>query len=190
MTKILITLLLSCFLYNYTFAQKNPIFIDERDNNVYKTIQIGEQIWMAENLRYATDSCSWCYDNDTNCFSYGKLYTWDEAINSCPEGWHLPTKHEWDQVIIYYKQLYLTKKKHSNIENNNNKQILKFNLKLGGYKEGNSFIRKHKDAYFWSGTEPYPVYAYFAIFSEEYKVITTDILYREFGMSVRCIKDK
>ncbi len=188
MTKIIITLILTCCFINYTFAQKRYIFIDERDNNVYKTIQIGEQIWMVENLRYATESCSWCYNNDTTCFSYGRLYTWDEAINSCPDSWHLPTKNEWEQVIKYYKKIYLTGKKNS-IGEGFNKQILKFNLKLGGYKEGNSFIRKHKDAYFWSATDPYPVYAYFAIFSEEDKIVSTYILFREFGMYVRCIKD-
>jgi uncharacterized protein (TIGR02145 family) len=51
------------------------IFVDLRDGNEYKIIQIGDQIWFAENLRYASEN-SYCYKNkEENCKKFGRLYT-------------------------------------------------------------------------------------------------------------------
>jgi len=72
----------------------------ERDNEIYKAVKIGEQIWLAENLRYNILNDSWCYRNETaNCEKYGRLYNWYAAIKVAPKGWHLPSDKEWDILI-------------------------------------------------------------------------------------------
>lgn len=115
-------LIVSCWEGQKPELQQQSIFTDPRDGRTYKTVRIGDQVWMAENLNYGrlVKDCDQrdngvvektFYQNDSTLGAiHGGLYTWDEAMNwknragsqgICPDGWHIPTLSEWRQLAQF-----------------------------------------------------------------------------------------
>ena len=114
---------ITLFYIGLTGCQTNSL--KDIDGNVYKTLTIGTQVWMAKNLKttkfndgtaipLVTDNTAWealttpayCWYNNNktaNKNKYGALYNWF-AVNTnklCPTGWHVPTNHDWGTLTVY-----------------------------------------------------------------------------------------
>ena len=79
-------------------------FTDKRDGQVYKYVEIDGVTWMAQSMNYATPNASSALcpsATEKSCPVHGLIYTWEEAVNVCPEGWHLPSYSEWNSLGGY-----------------------------------------------------------------------------------------
>ena len=187
-TTPLLILLLTVATYAQTSLQ------DERDGKTYKTVKIGEQTWMAENLNYNAEG-SKCYENkQENCAKYGRLYNWQTAMKSCPAGWHLPSKEEWKILIatasgekIAGKKL---KAKSGWGENGNGSDEYGFSALPGGHgKRSNFFGAVGSSGKWWSSRNGLVEGAYFLGMADFSKNVIYGYLDKTDQITVRCIQD-
>ncbi len=192
--------------------------ITDIDGNVYNIVVIGSQVWMAENLKvthywngdvipHVADYDEWreltegayCnYANDPIIASfYGHLYNFDAVIDSrniCPEGWHIPSRYEWETLIDYLggesvaggKLKSFTSWEH----NGNGTNESGFSALPAGIRNSNyeNYIWLGENTYFWSSTSMGD-YAYsFGLFYFDSEIHTSTSGNLQ-GYSIRCIRD-
>ena len=163
----------------------------EYGGKTYKTIIIGTQTWMQENLNYAVEG-SKCYkDNAMNCTLYGRLYNWDAAMNACPAGWHLPNDEDWNILVNYAGGSKKLKDKsgwddYEGISGNGTDDY-GFSALPGG--SGFSDNHAGKYGYWWSDSESNSNIAYSRIMFYGDEKVSRPVFYKSSLFSVRCVKN-
>ena len=186
----------------------NPVtpydsIVDNRDGQVYKTVKIGEQVWMAQNLNYIDTAkaifkdSSWCYDNNPrNCALAGRLYTWAVAKDSlCPEGYHLPDTTEWNTLFASVGGTANAGTVLRSIlgwDGVNGTNDYGFSaVAVGERYHSGSFDSEGTKAFIWTATalpEESENSAYAAYFVEN-ATVSFKKNFKDNGASVRCLKD-
>ncbi len=193
-------------------------FTDPRDGNVYKTVTIGSQVWMAENLKYlpgvvgpATGSLTnpyfYVYDYDgtsvtdakatANYSTYGVLYNWEAAKAACPAGWHLPSDAEWTTLTNYLGgesdaggKLKETGTMHWLSPNTGATNESGFTALPGGMRGSDGFDEIGYNGNWWSAVESDAAGAWYVNvnYADSY-VRTGKFPSKAVGFSVRCVRD-
>lgn len=190
-----------------SLAQQGSTYIDSRDGKTYKTINVGTQTWMAENLAFKTNDECWAPDNNQNNVSnYGYLYTWEMSKKVCPSGWHLPSNFEWKILFDYLggeKEAVIKLKsttgwKVGNGKQGNGNNLSGFNARPAGMrkKTGSLFSFNFgefwyfgESAIWWSSDElKYNAWAFF-INNDFLPSGTNPYGEKTCGFSVRCLKN-
>ena len=194
--------------------------VTDIDNNTYETVMVGAQCWMKENLkvsRYRSGdliitglgNTQWSkassgsyavYENDPdNGAEYGYLYNWRAVSDSrglCPDGWHIPSKSEWETLVDYLggEEIAGGKMKearhvHWEYPNTGADNSSGFAALPGGLRmtDGGYHLMGYT-AGFWSGTE-YDIYNAYIFELNHDQVRIRASLGKTVGFSVRCLKD-
>ena len=134
-------------------------FTDPRDGEIYRTCRIGNQIWMAENLRYrCKKGGSDAYNNDaSNVQKYGRLYKWDVAKEACPPGWHIPSKEEYEAMVKYVKKEYDVGDALRSVEWNDGMDVFGFSAVPSGYYGYSKSEFSSEEEYFDTETSFYNI---------------------------------
>ena len=169
--------------------------VDPRDGQEYKTVTIGKQTWMAENLNYETTD-SYCYDDYmSNCVKYGRLYEWEKALTVCPAGWHLPSLQEWETLFESVGGLASAGNalKFAKGWDSYGSGIDAYGfgaLPAGGRSDSGIYNSKLLYAGFWSSTDVISSLAYSLLMGHDFRKVRYYEGLKKYGYSVRCLKGK
>ena len=197
-------------------AFKYGSFTDARDGETYRTVKIGNQIWMVDNLRFKTEESYAPGNDEMNIAKYGRLYTWTAALGIpadfseqspakdmemyhnirqdnyqgiAPDGWHIPSYKEWEQLL-------------ENLPKNSNGDELRsecfwgnpgedsfgfFALPAGYRFDNGAFCHFGKRARFWCKDEYGKSNAYRLSITNN--SVDIEGVYRSDALSVRCVKN-
>jgi uncharacterized protein (TIGR02145 family) len=190
--------------------------VTDYDGNVYETVTIGSQTWMKQNLRslhYADGTAIgnvWVYDdNESNAAVWGRLYDWEAAMKGassgngnpsgvqgvCPNGWHLPSQAEFNELVSYLGggagwKLKDTGSQYWETPNSNTNES-GFSAIGAGDKESVSGVFENMKitTEFWTSTENSDTRAYNLILYQNQGGAPMHNNFKENGFSVRCVKD-
>lgn len=210
-------LIFICFLsVFYSKAQSAGNGVTDIEGNVYKSILLGKQEWMMDNLKvtkykngqpvpHIQDSTVWnawengayvFYKNDTK---HGVLYNWMAVIDKrgvCPTGWHVPSGVEWDTLAKFLGGDEIAggkmkAKLHWEMPNTSATNTSSFHaLPKGMYGVNGSFNNIGKNAYWWSSTEHGVSSAWGREIGFNEPALFAGHGDKRDGLSIRCIKDK
>ncbi|MBK6623330.1 MAG: caspase family protein [Saprospirales bacterium] len=169
-------------------GQKTPPenFTDQRDGKKYPAIKLAGKFWLQRNLAYQTEKMT-CYANSPlMCENLGALYTWDDARRSCPNGWRLPDKKEWDALVG----------SQGGYESNKSFQSLQygggafFQAQLAGMQlPKGEFSGLYEEGYFWTSTPSGGRSAMAVVFDKKTKSVKIVPVDRRAKLSCRCVKE-
>jgi uncharacterized protein (TIGR02145 family) len=172
-----------------------PTITDSRDGQVYPTVQIGSQCWLQKNMNYSTGN-SWCYNNNTYCDTYGRLYDWQTALGACPSGWHLPSDSEWTALTDFLGGEFIAggNMKEAGTDhwvspNTGATNSSGFTALPGGYRYFNGYFDYLTNyGFYWSSTEYSSTYAWHRHLYYIVENVNRDYNLKTHGFSVRCVQ--
>ena len=186
--------------------EKEKVTVTDYDGNLYQTVQIGNQLWMAKNLKSThtangSSISSYVYnDDEKNADIYGKLYTWWSAMNNssyqgiCPTGWHIPSDQEFQTMIdnlggdaVAGGKMKEVGTAHWDSPNTGANNSSGFNALPAGYYD--PFTNLGLAVYFWSSTSVDATRAFSRNLYHDRQDVLRGSSYKSDAVSVRCIKD-
>lgn len=187
--------------------------VTDIDGNIYNTVEIGSQTWLKEDMRvlHYPDGSEitevWAYNNNDSLASiYGRLYTWNGAMNNsteekaqgiCPDGWHIPSDAEWTELgnclggdDIAGGKLKEEGNDHWNSPNTGATNESGFTaLPAGEYDDTHyQFLGEYN--VIWSSTQANSIYAKYRYIPYNDAALHTYTYYKDFRYSVRCVKNE